>query len=84
MLEHKGLYWGKVPGTESAKAIEPAKDYVLPLGKANVVLSADDAEVQKGNSACIITYGMGVYWAKAAANIFRKGLRLSICVLCFL
>jgi 2-oxoisovalerate dehydrogenase E1 component len=76
MLEHKGLYWGKVPGTESAKTIEPAKDYVLPLSKANVVLSADDAEVQKGNSVCIITYGMGVYWAKAAANNFPKRVEI--------
>ena len=24
MLEHKGLYWSKVPGTEEAKTIEPA------------------------------------------------------------
>ena len=33
MLEHKGLYWSKVPGTEGAKTVEPARDYVLPLGK---------------------------------------------------
>ncbi len=26
MLEHKGLYWSKVPGTEEAKTIEPARD----------------------------------------------------------
>ena len=67
MLEHKGLYWSKVPGTEDAKAIEPSKDYILPLGKANVLMHASPEHVKKGNSVCIITYGMGVYWARAAA-----------------
>jgi len=33
MLEHKGLYWSKVPGTEEAKMVEPGSDYVIPLGK---------------------------------------------------
>ena len=42
MLEHKGLYWSKVPGTDFARSIEPAEDYILPLGKANVVLDADE------------------------------------------
>ncbi|HRX94067.1 MAG TPA: thiamine pyrophosphate-dependent enzyme, partial [Chitinophagaceae bacterium] len=27
MLEHKGLYWSKVPGTEDAKTPEPSRDY---------------------------------------------------------
>lgn len=67
MLEHKGLYWSKVPGTEDAKMVEPSKDYLLPLGKANIVLAADTARVKKGETVCVITYGMGVYWAKAAA-----------------
>ncbi|MDB5193078.1 MAG: tungsten formylmethanofuran dehydrogenase [Segetibacter sp.] len=67
MLEHKGLYWSKVPGTEDAKTIEPSKDYILPLGKANIVLYADEAKRNNGESVCVITYGMGVYWAKAAA-----------------
>ena len=68
MLEHKGLYWSKVPGTEDAKTIEPSKDYILPLGKANIVLHADSTAIKKGETVCIITYGMGVYWAKAAAE----------------
>lgn len=68
MLEHKGLYWSKVPGTEDAKTIEPSKDYVLPLGKANTVLQANADKVKRGETVCIITYGMGVYWAKAAAE----------------
>jgi 2-oxoisovalerate dehydrogenase E1 component len=70
MLEHKGLYWSKVPGTEEAKSIEPASDYILPLGIANVVLKASDDQIESGNTCCIITYGMGVYWAKAAAKNF--------------
>lgn len=67
MLEHKGLYWSKVPGTEDAKMVEPSKDYLLPLGKANIVLAADTTRVKKGETVCVITYGMGVYWAKTAA-----------------
>ena len=70
MLEHKGLYWGKVPGTEAAKTIEPSADYIIPLGKGNIVLSADKECVANGETCCIITYGMGVYWAKAAAKSF--------------
>lgn len=70
MLEHKGLYWSKVPGTEEAKTIEPAADYILPLGKANSILKATETNISRGESACIITYGMGVYWAKAAATKF--------------
>ena len=70
MLEHKGLYWSKVPGTEEAKMVEPSKDYILPFGKAAVVLKANDASIDNGESACIITYGMGVYWAKAAEKKF--------------
>ncbi|MDX1956228.1 MAG: transketolase C-terminal domain-containing protein, partial [Chitinophagaceae bacterium] len=64
MLEHKGLYWGKVPGTEDAKTTEPSREYILPFGKANLVLAANTRQVAEGNTACIITYGMGVYWAK--------------------
>ncbi|MHA4809330.1 alpha-ketoacid dehydrogenase subunit alpha/beta [Flavitalea flava] len=70
MLEHKGLYWSKVPGTEEAKTIEPSRDYILPLGKGNIVLFADPAKVSSGETCCIITYGMGVYWAKTAAKEF--------------
>lgn len=67
MLEHKGLYWSKVPGTEDAKMTEPSRDYVIPLGKGTVALPASAERVAAGDSCCIITYGMGVYWSKAAA-----------------
>ena len=68
MLEHKGLDWSKVPGTEEAKTIEPARDYVLPFGKGIVALAASAEAVDIGSSICIITYGMGVHWAKNAAK----------------
>jgi 2-oxoisovalerate dehydrogenase E1 component len=45
MLEHKGIYWSKVPGTESAKTIEPDADYILPLGKGNIVQEASQANL---------------------------------------
>lgn len=70
MLEHKGLYWGKVAGTEAAKTTEPARDYVLPFGRGRVVLQATQDMVAGGKTCCIITYGMGVYWAMAASAAF--------------
>lgn len=70
MLEHKGLYWSKVPGTEEAKTIEPARDYILPFGKGRIALESGQDAVDNGESLCIITYGMGVYWAKNAAKQF--------------
>jgi 2-oxoisovalerate dehydrogenase E1 component len=76
MLEHKGLYWSKVPGTEEAKSVEPSKDYILPLGKANIVLHASEDKINNGETACIITYGMGVYWAKAAAKNFNHQIEV--------
>jgi len=76
MLEHKGLYWSKVPGTEDAKSIEPSADYILPFGKANIILQADKNNMDKGESCVIITYGMGVYWAKAAAKSFNKQIEI--------
>lgn len=66
MLEHKGLYWSKVKGTEDARTVEPSEDYVIPLGKARVALEADADEA----CVAVITYGMGVYWAKSAAKQF--------------
>ncbi|MFK7755813.1 MAG: thiamine pyrophosphate-dependent enzyme [Flavobacteriales bacterium] len=63
MLEHKGLYWSKIAGTEEAKSVEPAEDYIIPLGKARVA-----QEATHKNSVTVITYGMGVYWAKTASK----------------
>jgi len=68
MLEHKGLYWSKIKGTEGAKTIDPDEEYVIPFGKGRVVLEAEKSAVEKGESLTIITYGMGVYWALEAAK----------------
>ena len=67
MLEHKGLYWSKIKGTEGAMTVEPDEDYVIPFGKARTVLAAP----QQDNSVAIITYGMGVYWSLAAEKNFK-------------
>jgi 2-oxoisovalerate dehydrogenase E1 component len=71
MLEHKGLYWSKVPGTEAARQPEPGADYILPLGKAKIVLAPDRDAGASLNTCCIITYGMGVYWSLSAAAHFH-------------
>lgn len=76
MLEHKGLYWSKVPGTEDAKTIEPDKDYILPLGKGLSVLQASEENIENGESICIISYGMGVHWAKNAAQQFPNSVEV--------
>ena len=75
-LEHKGLYWSKVPGTEDAKTVEPAEDYILPFGKANIVKFANEEEIQKGRTLVVATYGMGVYWAKEAAKNFEGRIEI--------
>lgn len=76
MLEHKGLYWSKVPGTESARCAEPSRDYIVPLGKGRVVQQAYPEKVAGGESCCVITYGMGVYWALAAAKDFPQQIEI--------
>ena len=76
LLEHKGLYWSKVPGTEEAKTIEPSGDYLIPLGKGRIALAADDELIDEGESCCIVTYGMGVYWAMAAAKQFDGAVEI--------
>lgn len=66
ILEHKGLYWSKVPGTKTATSVEPAEDYILPFGKAwlpQEIWKQDDVE-----TCTIVTYGMGVHWAYNAAG----------------
>ncbi|MEY4460553.1 MAG: hypothetical protein RL429_542, partial [Bacteroidota bacterium] len=41
VLEHKGLYWSKIKGTEGAKTVEPDADYVIPIGKGRIVRAAE-------------------------------------------
>ncbi len=71
MLEHKGLYWSKIPGTEGAMSIEPDEDYVIPFGKARVVQEASEAFISSGDSCVVITYGRGVYWTLEASKAFE-------------
>ncbi|MCX6196672.1 MAG: tungsten formylmethanofuran dehydrogenase, partial [Flavobacteriia bacterium] len=70
ILEHKGLYWSKIAGTEGAMSIEPSDDYVIPIGKARIVQEATKENTSNGTSCGIITYGRGVYWAVEASLEF--------------
>lgn len=71
ILEHKGLYWSKVKGTEAARTVLPDEDYVIPFGKARTVITADAEQVENGQSIAVICYGMGVHWALNAAKSFE-------------
>ena len=66
ILEHKGLYWSKVKGTQGATSVEPAEDYVLPFGKAWVLQEIWKQE--NVETLTIVTYGMGVHWAMNASE----------------
>lgn len=74
ILEHKGLYWSKVKGTEEARVNEPSSDYILPFGRARVVqeIWAQDAV----ETLTIITYGMGVHWALQATHDLRDSAEI--------
>ena len=63
LLEHKGLYWSKIKGTEESMSIEPSADYVIPIGKARLVRSIAEDRASQGGTVGIITYGRGVYWS---------------------
>lgn len=74
ILEHKGLYWSKVPGTKGATSIEPSEDYMLPFGKANVlqeIWKQDEKETMT-----VITYGMGTHWAMNASEGQREHIEI--------
>ena len=71
ILEHKGLYWSKVKGTDAARVNEPSEDYILPFGKANIVQEIWEQETDE--TITVITYGMGVHWAlNASAQILKQ------------
>ncbi len=71
IFEHKGLYWSKVPHTETAKCPLPDEAYIIPLGSARLALEADPSYIETGKALCIVTYGMGVHWALNAAKGFE-------------
>lgn len=54
-FEHKALY-------RSISAVVPDDYYIMEIGKAHLV--------KEGNDISIITYGMGVHWAKDAMQSF--------------
>lgn len=62
-LEHKGLYWSKVPGTDAARMVDPDENYIIPLGKANIALEASAEMLENGETIGVVTYGMGIHWA---------------------
>lgn len=66
ILEHKGLYWSKVPGTKGATSTEPSEDYVLPFGKAWVLQEIWKQETVE--TLTVVSYGMGVHWAMNASE----------------
>lgn len=71
ILEHKGLYWSKVPGTRAAKTPEPSSDYVVPIGKARWWIQPTQEP-----TVLIISYGMGVHWGLALAERFAEQIAL--------
>ena len=74
ILEHKGLYWSKVKGTDAARVNEPSEDYLLPFGKANVVQEIWEQEEKETIS--IITYGMGVHWSLNASSSIKENVEI--------
>lgn len=74
ILEHKGLYWSKVKGTDAARTIEPAEDYILPFGKARVVQEIWEQDEEE--TITIITYGMGVHWALNASKEYKDQVEI--------
>lgn len=74
ILEHKGLYWSKVKGTETARVNEPSEEYILPFGKANIVQEIWEQETAE--TITVITYGMGVHWALNASENIKNQVEI--------
>ncbi|CAA9306408.1 MAG: Branched-chain alpha-keto acid dehydrogenase, E1 component, alpha subunit / Branched-chain alpha-keto acid dehydrogenase, E1 component, beta subunit [uncultured Cytophagales bacterium] len=64
VLEHRGLYGSTAPDPSAGTADATP----LPLGKARVVAEASAEKREEGGSVVVVTYGMGVHWARAAAE----------------
>jgi 2-oxoisovalerate dehydrogenase E1 component len=60
-FEHKGLY-------RSVTGPLPTEYYTLPLGKAAIL--------KEGTSATLITYGMGVIWAKEVVKELGEAIEI--------
>jgi len=74
ILEHKGLYWSKVKGTDEARVFEPSEDYMLPFGKANIIQEIWEQETNE--TLTVITYGMGVHWALNASAKMKNQVEI--------
>lgn len=74
ILEHKGLYWSKVKGTDEARVNEPSEDYILPFGKANAVQEIWGQDTEE--TMTVITYGMGVHWALNASKDMKEKVEI--------
>jgi 2-oxoisovalerate dehydrogenase E1 component len=74
ILEHKGLYWSKVKGTDAARVNEPSEDYILPFGKANIIQEIWKQETDE--TITVITYGMGVHWALNASATIKNQVEI--------
>ena len=73
MLEHKGLYWSKIKGTEDARHDRAFGGLRDPLRQStHGARGRSRSRSTKGKAAVVVTYGMGVYWAKAAAKSLRR------------
>ncbi|MBE2246086.1 MAG: tungsten formylmethanofuran dehydrogenase [Candidatus Competibacteraceae bacterium] len=75
IFEHKGLYWSKIKGTEGARTIDPDENYVIPFGKARIVLQTNETNTTE-TTMLIVTYGMGVYWSMQAAKRFAGRIEI--------
>ncbi|MEO5907337.1 MAG: transketolase C-terminal domain-containing protein, partial [Saprospiraceae bacterium] len=76
IFEHKGLYWSKVPNTETAKVPIPDDNYIIPIGKGRLVQQEESGRIKNGEALCIITYGMGVHWSLTAAKQFNEKITI--------
>jgi 2-oxoisovalerate dehydrogenase E1 component len=70
MLEHKGCIGARCRVRWKPKQQSRMSEYAIPLGVSRIVQTADADKIKVGETAVIITYGMGVYWAKAASKMF--------------
>jgi 2-oxoisovalerate dehydrogenase E1 component len=68
-FEHKGMY-------RSVSGLVPDDYYTLEIGKAKIVAEGDDAT--------IVTYGMGVHWAKKLADEIANEASIEVIDLCTL
>ena len=70
-LEHRDLYYN-----DDAKSFAPPDDLIVPLGKSKVVQYASEEKLDEGYTCTIITYGIGVYLAKAASKHFEGSIEI--------